>query len=190
MSRSDYKPSYILEQEWEAKQKAGGLFWDVLKVCMWLCSGSLYIFYWHVAVGSLSSLLDFWEAIEAKRRKRWERKMERLGILIILIRVWFHAWWPLHQKVLAFQIFPRSGFFWKSVQKVLGPDLLEKSLLPWQAKKSWRRGATTWWRRRFHGMDPYIQCSSCFLTLNQALCMSRPRRPDQCVDSWAALTSK
>eukprot|EP00435_Cladocopium_sp_Y103_P062785 s320_g24.t1 len=37
--RSDYKPSYILEQEWEAKQKA----------------------------------------IEAKRRKRWERKMERLG---------------------------------------------------------------------------------------------------------------
>lgn len=35
--RSDYKPSYILEQEWEAKQKA----------------------------------------IEAKRRKRWERKMER-----------------------------------------------------------------------------------------------------------------
>ncbi|CAK9056413.1 unnamed protein product [Durusdinium trenchii] len=35
--RSDYKPSYILEQEWEAKQKE----------------------------------------IEAKRRKRWERKMER-----------------------------------------------------------------------------------------------------------------
>jgi len=35
--RSDYKPSYILEQEWEAKQKA----------------------------------------IEAKRRKRWEKKMER-----------------------------------------------------------------------------------------------------------------
>jgi hypothetical protein len=68
----------------------------------------------------------------------------------------------------------------------LGPDLLEKSLLPWQAKKSWRRGATTWWRRRFHGMDPYIHQQ--LLTLNQALCMSR--RHDQCVDSWAALTSK